>query len=166
MGTSMLMNVCLARVLDRKGQSIVEISLITPLLLVALYIPADFGIAFFTAHLTQNAVREAARLGSVTDPFDSNVGTAVRNYAINAMPARLTGKTATVRYYAGGPADCARFVEVIGQGNYNFFLYQIMNLFGANVSDARQITRVVRMRHQAQPTIYNTPCTTATVTSP
>lgn len=162
----MLKNNFLATVLNRKGQSIVEISLITPILLVALYIPADFGIAFFTAHLTQNAVREAARLGSVTDPFDTAASTAVKDYALTAMPARLSAKTVTVNYYAGGAADCARFVEVVGQGNYNFFLYQIMNLFGANVQDTRPITRIVRMRHQAQPTIYNTPCTTATVTSP
>ena len=61
-----------------KGQSIVEISLIAPLLLVALYIPADFGIAMFTAHLTQNAVREAARIGvSTRDPFDNAAANAI-----------------------------------------------------------------------------------------
>jgi Flp pilus assembly protein TadG len=48
----------------QKGQSVVELALITSLLLVALYIPADFGIAFLTAHLVQNAVREGTRIGS------------------------------------------------------------------------------------------------------
>jgi Flp pilus assembly protein TadG len=162
----MLTNNFLARVLNRQGQSVVEISLITPLLLVALYIPADFGIAFFTAHLTQNAVREAARMGSSREPFDTAASIDIKNYALTAMPNRLTSKAVTVSYYADGSADCARFVEVVGQGNYNFFLYQIMRLFGATVPDAHQITRTVRMRHQSQPTIYNTPCTTATVTSP
>ena len=43
---------------------IVEIALITPLILIALYIPVDFGISFFVANLTQTAAREGARVGS------------------------------------------------------------------------------------------------------
>ena len=57
---------------DRSGQSIVEIGLVTPFLLIALYVPIDFGIAYYTAQLTQNAVREAARIAvSTKDPFDN-----------------------------------------------------------------------------------------------
>jgi Flp pilus assembly protein TadG len=161
-----MLNKFLARLLNRKGQSIVEITLITPIVLIALYIPADFGIAFFTAHLTQNAVREAARIGSSKDPFDAAASTAIKNDALSRMPARLTTKTVTVNYYADNPADCARFVEVIGQGNYDFFLYQIMRLLGATVPDTSQITRTVRMRYLNQPATNHTPCTTVTVTSP
>jgi Flp pilus assembly protein TadG len=161
----MLTNKFLARLLNRKGQSIVEITLITPIVLIALYIPADFGIAFFTAHLTQNAVREAARIGSSKDPFNTAASTAIKNDALSRMPARLTSKTVTVNYYADDPADCARFVEVVGQGNYDFFLYQIMRLLGATVPDTSQITRTVRMRYLNQPATNHTPCTTVTVTS-
>ena len=162
----MLTNKFLARLLNRRGQSIVEITLITPIVLIALYIPADFGIAFFTAHLTQNAVREAARIGSSKDPFNTAASTAIKNDALSRMPARLTSKTVTVNYYADDPADCARFVEVIGQGNYDFFLYQIMRLLGATVPDTSQIIRTVRMRYLNQPATNHTPCTTVTVTSP
>jgi hypothetical protein len=49
---------------DQTGQSIIEITLITPLLLAALYVPVDFGISFFIGNLTQVAVREGARVGS------------------------------------------------------------------------------------------------------
>jgi Flp pilus assembly protein TadG len=161
----MLTNKFLARLLNRKGQSIVEITLITPIVLIALYIPADFGIAFFTAHLTQNAVREAARIGSSKDPFNTAASTGIKNDALSRMPARLTSKTVTVNYYADDPADCARFVEVVGQGNYDFFLYQIMRLLGATVPDTSQITRTVRMRYLNQPATNHTPCTTVTVTS-
>ena len=49
---------------NQRGQSIVEISLITPLLLIAMYIPVDFGISFFMGNLTQTAAREGARIGS------------------------------------------------------------------------------------------------------
>ena len=66
-----------------KGQSIVEFTLLTPLMLAALYIPADFGIAFFTAHLVQNATREAARIGTVMNPF---IQITVENEATNRLP--------------------------------------------------------------------------------
>ncbi len=112
---------------NRKGQSIVEISLIAPLLLVALYIPADFGIAMFTAHLTQNAVREAARIAvSTKDPFNDAAATQIANEALNRLPARLTSATVTVTYY-DGPATvppvppCMQSVLVTAQGSYNYF---------------------------------------------
>jgi Flp pilus assembly protein TadG len=153
---------------NARGQSIVEISLITPILLVALYIPADFGIAFFSAHLTQNAVREAARIAvSTKDPFDSAAATAIRNEVLTRLPTGLTAKNATVRYYGGGPANCMRFVEVAAGGSYNYFLYQIMRLFGSTVPNLVTITRTSRMRYEFQPVTNVIPvCTTVTVEAP
>jgi Flp pilus assembly protein TadG len=161
----MLMTSFLSRILNRKGQSIVEISLITPLLLVALYVPADFGIAFLTAHLTQNAVREAARLGAAKDPFDTAASTAIKSDALSRLPVGLSSKSVTVTYWSE-PAGCARFVQVVGGGTYNYFLYQLVNLFGFDVNDTVPISRTARMRHASQPSTYDTLCTTATVTSP
>ncbi len=146
----------LPKVLNPKGQSIVEISLITPLLLVALYVPADFGVAFSVAHLTQNAVREAARIGSSMNPFDKP---AIEGDALTRMPKWLTSPTATATLYATGSANCAQFVEVVGQGDYSFFLYKVLRLFGATVPDTVQIRRVERMRYAFQPASYNAPCT-------
>lgn len=162
----MLRTGLLPRILNRKGQSIVEISLITPLLLIALYVPADFAVAYLTAHLTQNAVREAARLGAASkDPFDDAAGTAIRNEALSRMPARLSSKAATVKYFSG--ANCTEFVEVTGQGNYDYFFYQIMRLVGATVPNATPITRVSRMRYEYQAdSNSSTLCSTATVTQP
>src|SRR5687768_14558861 len=142
----------LAKFLDRKGQSIVEIALITPLLLVALYVPADFGVAFSVAHLTQNAVRESARIAASTDPFTTAASTAIKNDALNRIPAWFGGsKTATVTYHADGAADCARFVQVSGGGTYNYFLYQIIRLLGFSAPDSQPIIRTARMRYAAQP---------------
>jgi Flp pilus assembly protein TadG len=151
----MLTNCLLPRTLNRKGQSIVEISLITPLLLAALYVAADFGVLLFKAHLTQNAVREAARIGATQEPFDSTV---IRNEALNRMPAGLTPNSATATLHTT-PAPCAQFVEVVGQGNYTFGLYKVMRLFGATVPNSLQITRRVRMRYEFQPFTNDTPCT-------
>ena len=146
----------LARIVNHKGQSIVEIALITPLLLVALYVPADFGIAFFTAHLTQNAVREAARIGASTDPFNN---TNIQNEALNRMPAYLTLPTATATLHDTGAADCAKFVEVVAQGNYTYGLYKVMRLFGGTAPDNVLIRRSAFMRYEFQPVTNNTPCT-------
>lgn len=157
----------LSKSLDRKGQSIVEISLITPLLLIALYVPADFAIAYLTAHLTQNAVRDAARIGAASkNPFDVTAAMAITNDALNRMPARLNSKAATVKYYADGTPNCMQFVEVTGQGNYEYFFYKIMRLVGATVPNATTITRRSRMRYEYQPDANSTLCATVTVTSP
>ncbi len=143
-----------------------EFSLITPLLLIALYIPADFGVGLFTAHLTQNAVREAARIGvSTMDPFNNPAGDAVANEALSRLPALLGSPTVTVTYYAGGAANCMQSVQVTAEGDYSFFLYQVMRLFGLAAPDSIQITRSTRMRYEIQPVTNLTPiCSTATVT--
>jgi hypothetical protein len=152
--------------LNSAGQSIVEIGLVTPLVLIALYIPADFGIAMFTAHLTQNAVREAVRIAvSSKTPFTSTAAGEIRTEALNRMPARLSSRTATVNYYADG-ATCAQFVEVIGQGNYDYFFYRMMGLFGFSVPSSGQITRTARMRYEFQPTTNNGACGGPTISSP
>jgi Flp pilus assembly protein TadG len=164
----MLKDCLFPRRLNYKGQSIVEIGLITPILLIALAIPADFGIAFFVAHLTQNAVREASRIGvSTKDPFNSAAASAIRTEAINRLPARLTSRTVTVKYYGGGALNCMSFVEVTAQGNYSYFFYQILRLFGATVPNTVQITRTSRQRYEYQPVTNSTPiCSTVTVQAP
>ena len=49
--------------IDNKGQAIVEFTLCFVLLLVVAWIPADFGLAFYTGQLMGNAAREGARIG-------------------------------------------------------------------------------------------------------
>jgi len=159
----------LPKFLNRKGQSIVEISLITPLLLVALYVPIDFAVAHLTAHLTQNAVRDAARVGAASkSPFDDTAAAAIMTDTVNDLPARLMSKSATVKFFdtTSGVPDCMKFVEVTGQGNYNYFLYQIVRLMGGTVPNSTPISRTTRMRYEFQPDTYSTPCETASVHSP
>src|SRR5690348_9674498 len=113
-----------------KGQSIVEITLMTPLLMVALYVPVDFGIMIFTGHLTQNAVRDGARIAATTDLLDNTLATNLATQFNNNVPPRLSSKQVTVNYYANGAANCAQSVEVIAQGTYNFFWYRLIGLLG------------------------------------
>ena len=147
------------------GQSMVEMALITPLVLIALYIPADFGIAYYAAHLTQNAVREAARIGvSTKDPFNSAAATAVANEAMTRVPLRLKSVTVTVSYFGPATATCLQSVSVSAQGSYNYFFYQILRLLGVTAPNSAIIARTSRMRYEFQPITNSTPeCNTASL---
>jgi hypothetical protein len=137
-----------------RGQSIVEISLILPLLLVALYIPADFGISFYVGNMVANAAREGARIGSglpkTGGVYTSATADQIRNYVRDVVhvPQWLTSRQLLVSFYDG--ANCSQFVEVTVQGNYNFFLYQIINLIGGNAPNSVPIARTTRMRYNFQ----------------
>ena len=157
---------------NQRGQSIVEISLITPLLLIALYVPADFGIAFFMGNLTQTAAREGARIGSglqksgaVPDlVFDSTQADTVKTEVITRLPSYLTNKTVTVKFFTG--TACMEFLEVTAQGQYNYALYRLMNLFGGNVPTSMTISRTTQMHYKYQPYMHNSYCTGATTYGP
>jgi TadE-like protein len=157
------------------GQSIVEISLITPLLLAALYVAMDFGVLFFTAHYTQNAVREAARIGSIMpdcaiDATVPCVGTVTQlcsaatatvvQEACNRLPHALTGAsvqvTLTGLYY---PATCMREVKVKASGIYNYGLYGVMAMMGFPVSPTTAVARSADARYQGQPVTVTGTCT-------
>lgn len=154
------------------GQSIVEVALITPLLLIALYIPADFGIAFFMGNLTQVAAREGARVGSRLQKtgkapdlvFTSAQANTVKTEVFNRMPDSLKNKSVTVRFYAG--TSCMEFIEVTAQGDYNYFLYQLMRLFGATAPDTATIARTTQIRYTYQQYTNTDYCTGATTYGP
>ena len=153
-----------------RGQSIVEISLITPLLLVALYIPVDFGISFYVGNMVANAAREGARIGSGLPKSGNAYTTAqadqIRDYVrdVVKVPRWLTpsSRKLFVSFYDG--ANCIQFVEARVQGDYNFFLYQIVRLFGGSAQNSVLITRTTRMRYNFQTagTAADTLCATAT----
>ena len=161
--------------LNRRGQSIVEITLITPLLLVALYVVMDFGILFFSSHYTQNAVREGARIGSILPDcaIDSTVpcvesvtnqacpGTAaVVSQVCSRLPNRITGKTVTVTLTGTfHPATCMREVKVTATGSYPYGLYRVMALFGMPLSTTTlTVSRSANTRYQGQPVTVTGAC--------
>jgi hypothetical protein len=163
---------------NKRGQSIVELTLITPLLLAALYVAMDFGVLFFTTQYTQSAAREGARIGSILPDcvFDGGVacagsvsnqscpgsttgtGTIVK-VVCDRLPNMLTGKQVTVTltgvYF---PATCMREVKVTASGNYTYGLYRVMALFGFNVPTATVVTRAADARYQGQPVTATGPC--------
>jgi TadE-like protein len=153
----------------QKGQSVVEMALMTPLVLIALYIPADFGIAFLTAHLVQNAVREGARIGSgltsgdPNKPIDGGQGTTIKDAVFARLPQRLSSPSVNVKFYfASEAATCMQVVEVTTTGTYDFGLYRLMGLIGVTVPPSEPISRTTQMRYNYQRPENNTPICGAT----
>jgi len=154
--------------LDRKGQSIVELTLITPILLVALYVPFDFGVSLYAGYLTQNVARDSARRASTTDVMTSAKATTLATQMAAFLPDLLvsgsTTKRVTVNYYATG-ANCLQSVEVIAQGTYSFFWYRLIGLLGLAPPNQLGIVRTTKMRYEFQPDSNSAACsTTATAT--
>lgn len=150
--------------MKQKGQSIIELTLITPLMLIALYIPMDFGIAFYTAHLIQNAVREGARIGSGlissdnAHPVQSVQGTVIKDAVFARLPQKLSNRTVNVKFYfAGTGASCMQVVEVTTSGNYEYGWYRLTRFFAITTPSSLVISKRTQMRYNYQRPENNSP---------
>lgn len=161
----------LASRLNRKGQAMVEFTLTFVLLLVIAWIPADFGLAFFTGQQMQNAAREGARIAAVDRFFETQAGTwscaAPCSGQINVLQvtaARLSNvliRTTNVTLTYPDPVRSStigtcqnNMLTVQVQGTYNYFFYQLLHLIGVtNNLNTATITRITSMRYEHQ-----TPC--------
>jgi Flp pilus assembly protein TadG len=152
------------------GQAVVEFTLVFLLFLIIAWIPADFGLAFFTAQLAQNASREGARiaaadpkLGSGTTPgtawttsctMPSCSGNILSETAARISSALLPNAIITVSLDADSvpPAapKCNRSVTVSISGTYNYFFYQLLRMLGNTVPDTLNIVRSTTMRWEHQ----------------
>jgi hypothetical protein len=54
------------------------------------------------------------------------------------------------------------FIEVTAQGDYNFFLYKLMGLFGSTFPDFVTISRTTQIRHDYQQYTNTSYCTDST----
>ena len=128
------------------GQALVEFTLMFVLFLAIIWIPVDFGLAFYSGQLAQNASREGARLAAATNPFDAgNVQTQVMNRMDSAM---LKNITANVVPPACDPAVNMQVVTVTVAGEYNFYFYQLLRLLGFSAPDNVVISRTTTMRYE------------------
>jgi len=142
----------------------VEFTLVFFLLLIVAWIPADFGLAFYTSQLAQNASREGARIAAAdfTLPANGTCGPPITscygygnifNETAVRLPAALMGSTTTitVTYPAAGSfAACDKLVSVRVQGQYPFFFYRLLQFFGVNVTiPTIDRTTTMRWEHQA-----------------
>ena len=138
----------------------VEFTLVFLLLIIIAWIPADFGLAFYTGQLASNAAREGARLAAATTvlPADetctmpcSSANELLQQTALRVSSALMPG--ATISFASTTPATCMRQVTMTVSGTYNYFFFRLLKLFGignalntANVN----ITRATTMRWEHQ----------------
>jgi hypothetical protein len=76
------------------------------------------------------------------------------------MPGQLTNQSVTVKFYDG--AACMQFIEVTAQGDYSFFLYKLMGLFGSTVPNSVTISRTTQIPYTYQPYTNTAYCTAST----
>ena len=152
------------------GQAAVEFTLVFLLFLVIAWIPADFGLGFYTGQLAQNASREGARiaasdpkLGSGTIPGEtwttsctmpSCSGNILSETAARISSALLPGATitATLEPDSVPPTTpiCDRNVTVRVSGTYKYFFFHLLRALGITTPDTLSIERSTSMRWEHQ----------------
>ena len=150
----------LTRLARSSGQAVVEFTLTFLILLVVAWIPADFGLAFYTGQLAQNAAREGARIaaadstlvsGTTSCVMPSCTGNIFKETAGRISSALLPAATISLSLDPDTGTNCNRMVTVTVSGTYNFFFYQLLRWFGVSGNlNNTPITRQTRMRWEAQ----------------
>ena len=152
----------LSYIRNTNGQAVVEFTLVFVLLLVIAWIPADFGLAFYSSQLAANASREGARIGAADPSYSTQVGnctlpacfsladgTILKETANRLSSALLPGAAITVDPLSG--PSCNQLVQVRVEGTYNFFFYQLLHLMGVTADlNTQPITRETSMRWEHQ----------------
>jgi Flp pilus assembly protein TadG len=148
-----------------KGQALVEFTLVFILLLIIAWIPADFGLAFYTGQMALNASREGARIGaadpnllaqtgSCTMPCSgAPAGSILAETAERLSSALLPGAQVSVTYPVAGGSVCNQQIQVQVSGNYNFFFYRLLRLLVGNAvvpNNFVNIARSTQMRWEHQ----------------
>jgi Flp pilus assembly protein TadG len=152
------------------GQAVVEFTLVFLLFLIIAWIPADFGLAFYTGQLAQNASREGARIAAADPKLGSGTLPGVTWTATCTMPscsgniltetaARISSAllpnaiiTATLDPDSVPPVlpKCERNVTVTVSGSYNYFFYRLLGWMGITVPNTLNIIRSTSMRWEHQ----------------
>lgn len=142
------------------GQATLEFTLVFLLLLVIAWIPADFGLAFYTGQLAQNASREGARIASA----DPTLASGTASCTMPSCSGQILGETAARISSAllpaakidvtlepdSVPSKCDRKVTVTVSGNYNYFFYHLLKVVGHTVPNTLNIVRSTSMRWEHQ----------------
>lgn len=141
------------------GQALVEFTLIFVLMLIIAWIPADFGLAFYTGQIAQNAARETARIAAAektlpalpTDcAYPCGSAAELLQVAAKRIPAAiLNGGHVYLRKQNSG--TCNELLEVEIKGKYYYSFYRMLNFIGAATKQYSDISRIERARWEHQP---------------
>jgi Flp pilus assembly protein TadG len=144
-----------------KGQALVEFTLVFILLLIIAWIPADFGLAFYSAQLAGNAARDGARIAAADPNVAAQVGFCTIHVDCNGTPNSVLDMTSkrvasalmpntTITVALDGGTGCDRQVHVTVSGTYNYFFYRILRFIGGAAPANTTITRQNHMRWEHQ----------------
>ena len=154
----------------QSGQAAVEFTLVFLLFLVIAWIPADFGLGFYTGQLAQNAAREGARIAA-SDPklgsgtilgetytssctMPSCSGNILSETAARISSALLPSATITVTLEPDSvppvASKCDRNVTVSVSGTYKYFFFHLLRAMGITTPDTLSIERSTSMRWEHQ----------------
>jgi len=130
----------MALIRNRRGNAVVEMALMMPILLLLVFGITEFGRAWMTVNVMYTAAREGARLAVVTNPDVDAVRTRV-NEVLGA--AHITSTSVTVT----GPdaADLARKVTVTVTADFTVIPGKVLNMFEAVLP----LTASTTMRHES-----------------
>lgn len=147
---------------QNNGQALIEFTLCFLLFVAVAWIPADFGLAFYTGQLASNAAREGARIGSASQPFNVSE---IETETCRRLPSALLkdpgiaygtscGAWSNARVLVesvAGVGSCNQMVRVTVAGTYNYFFYKLLHLIGvAGNLNSELMSRQVAMRWEHQ----------------
>jgi len=95
---------------DQKGQALVELALILPLMLLILFGITEFGRALYMVNTLNNAAREGARRAAVSSPLDSAT---LQTYIEGCIPFDKTGLDIDINPTNSPPQHGIDTIEVI-----------------------------------------------------
>ena len=123
-----------------RGNAVVEMALVLPILLLMVFGITEFGRAWMTVNVMHTATREGARLAVVTGPNVTDVETRVTEVC---TAAAITPTSITV----SGPAqfDPARRVTVTVTANFVVIPGKVLSMFEPVIPLSASTT----MRHEA-----------------
>lgn len=115
----------MALIRNRRGNAVVEMALILPILLLMVFGITEFGRAWMTVNVMYTASREGARLAVVTGPSVPDVETRVTEVM---SAAHLTPTSITVD---GPGSTIAKKVTVTVTADFTVIPGKVLNMFEA-----------------------------------
>lgn len=137
-----------------KGQTLVEVSLILPLLVILVGAAVDWGLGLFVSHVVHNAAREGVR-AAVTQTSTSKIAVEAQTQAqavIPDSPLFSSFRNAANISVTPPSGTCPNLeVTVTISGPFNFAFLRLVNAFIGAFPASVQITRSSTMRWERQP---------------
>ena len=115
----------------------------------------------FVARLARARQGDQAALEELAPLVQKEIHRLAKHYLGGERSGHVLQPTAMIN--EDTPNDCMEVVEVTVAGDYSFFFYQILRLFGANVPNQVSISRGAQMPYHYQPYANGTRCTGTSV---